>query len=187
VCYHALCGAHILLELRAAFENESQRGAKEMFDLLVEMNKAKNATPNGFLPRERIDFFRERYRTFLVSGEAELPPPEPRKEGARGRRKKSKAANLHKRLRKHEDEVLLFLEKPDVPFTNNLAERALHMVTPSTEDLGVRSHSRGSAAFRPHSKFRGHRPETGRRCFQVAEGGPPRSCLDSRPCRNRGS
>jgi len=88
----ALCGAHLLRELRAAFENESQGWAKKMFDLLSEMNGTKNATPDGVVPRERIDFFRERYRAVLASGEAELPPPEPRKEGARGRTKKSKAA-----------------------------------------------------------------------------------------------
>ena len=124
----ALCGAHLLRELRAAFENESQGWAKKMFDLLSEMNGTKNATPDGVLPRERIDFFKERYRAVLASGEAELPPPEPRKEGARGRAKKSKAANLHERLGKYEREVLLFIEKPEVPFTNNLAERALRMI-----------------------------------------------------------
>lgn len=127
-CVHALCGAHLLRELRAAFENESQGWAKEMFDLLSEMNGTKNATPDGVLPRERIDFFRERYRAVLAAGEAELPPPEPRKEGARGRMKKSKAANLHERLDKYEHESLLFIEKPEVPFTNNLAERALRMI-----------------------------------------------------------
>ncbi len=99
-----------------------------MFDLLVEMNRAKNATPDGVLPRAEIDAFRERYWAVLASGEAELPPPEPRKEGARGRAKKSKAANLHQRLFKHADKVLLFIEKPEVPFTNNLAERALRMI-----------------------------------------------------------
>ncbi len=92
------------------------------------MNKAKNATPDGVLPRAEIDSFRERYRAILVSGEVELPPPEPRKEGARGRRKKSKAANLHERLVKHQEKVLLFIERPEVPFTNNLAERALRMI-----------------------------------------------------------
>jgi len=127
-CDHALCGAHLLRELRAAFENESQGWAKEMFDLLSEMNGTKNATPDGVVPRERIDFFRERYRAVLASGEAELPPPEPRKEGARGRRKNSKAANLHGRLVEYAHEVLLFIEKPEVPFTNNLAERALRMI-----------------------------------------------------------
>ena len=127
-CTHALCGAHLLRELRAAFENEAQGWAKEMFDLLSEMNRIKNATPDGVLSRSHRDFFRERYRAVLAAGEAEFPPPEPRKEGARGRRKKSKAANLHDRLCKHEDEVLLFIEKPEVPFTNNLAERALRMI-----------------------------------------------------------
>ncbi len=99
-----------------------------MFDLLSEMNGTKNATPGGLVPRERIDFFRGSYRAVLASGEAELPPPEPRKEGARGRRKKSKAANLHERLGKYEREAILFIEKPEVPFTNNLAERVLRMI-----------------------------------------------------------
>jgi transposase len=92
----ALCGAHLLRELRAAFENESQGWAKKMFDLLSEMNGTKNATPDGVLPRERIDFFKERYRAVLASGEAELPPPEPRKEGARGRAKSDSASTSAK-------------------------------------------------------------------------------------------
>ena len=35
------------------------------------------------------------------------------------------AITIQKRLRKHQNEILLFLENPAVPFTNNATERAL--------------------------------------------------------------
>ena len=37
------------------------------------------------------------------------------------------AANLHGRLVEYAHEVILFIEKPEVPFTNNLAERTLRI------------------------------------------------------------
>jgi transposase len=128
ICEHALCGAHLLRDLTAAFENESQMWAEKMMDLLTEANDAKRAAPETILTREEQDGFTRRYRLILAEGESELPPPEPRKEGSRGRLKKSKAANLHKCLLERESEVLLFLKRPDVPFTNNLAEQGVRMI-----------------------------------------------------------
>lgn len=42
--------------------------------------------------------------------------------GKRGRPKQSKATNLIGRLRDYRDDVWRFMTRPDVPFTNNLAE-----------------------------------------------------------------
>ncbi len=127
-CKHALCGSHILRELIAAHENENQQWAKEMLDLLKEIKKAVDWTPNGALAEEIADSFSEKYRSILMSGKAELPPPKEKEPGKKGRQAASKAANLHRRLSKYENEVLLFMEKSDVPFTNNLAERGFRMV-----------------------------------------------------------
>jgi transposase len=41
--------------------------------------------------------------------------------------KQSTAFNLLRRLREYADAVLLFIRDPDVPFTNNLGERAVRM------------------------------------------------------------
>ncbi|MCW8205034.1 hypothetical protein D8B27_20190, partial [Verminephrobacter aporrectodeae subsp. tuberculatae] len=43
----------------------------------------------------------------------------------------SDAFNLLRRLRDHEQEVLRFARDLSVPFTNNLAERAIRMPNPS--------------------------------------------------------
>ena len=126
-CTHALCCAHILRELQSAFENESHVWAKEMFELLTESNKSKHSSKDGRLTPDEITFCRERYRAILSSGEEELLPPEDRRAGTRGRLKRTKSANLHRRLTEYEDEVLLFTERAEVPFTNNLAERAIRM------------------------------------------------------------
>ncbi|EQD55624.1 transposase, partial [mine drainage metagenome] len=47
--------------------------------------------------------------------------------GQRGRVAKSDAHNLWERLKEHEGAVLLFARDPNVPFTNNRAERDLRM------------------------------------------------------------
>ena len=47
--------------------------------------------------------------------------------GKRGKLAKSDAHNLWERLKTHESAVLLFAKDPQVPFTNNRAERDLRM------------------------------------------------------------
>jgi transposase len=67
-----------------------------------------------------------RYRTLLDEGEALNPPNRPG--GGNNRKpKQSTATNLLRRLRAYEDETLRFAEDARVPFTNNLAERAIRM------------------------------------------------------------
>ena len=47
--------------------------------------------------------------------------------GKRGKVAKSDAHNLHERMTKYLDAVLLFTQRTDVPFTNNRAEQDLRM------------------------------------------------------------
>jgi transposase len=76
--------------------------------------------------REQIEAW-ENYRRILETADKECPPPE-KPPGKRGRVAKSKARNLLERLRSYEDDVLRFMTDPDIPFTNNLAERDLRMM-----------------------------------------------------------
>ena len=57
------------------------------------------------------------------------PPPDEsqRQENQRGRLKRSKARNLLERLRHFEQDVLLFMDVKQVPFTNNQGENDLRM------------------------------------------------------------
>lgn len=124
-CTHALCNAHHIRELKCVYEQDNQRWAKAMEELLIEMNKAVNKS-KGKLPESEITVYQKRYRALLTEGEKECPPPEKVK-GKRGRTKKSKPRNLLERLRDYESDVLLFMKNEMVPFTNNQAENDIRM------------------------------------------------------------
>ncbi len=69
----------------------------------------------------------KRYRNILTRGGKELPEILPKPKGKRGKLAKSDAHNLWERLQNYEASVLLFAKDPNVPFTNNRAERDLRM------------------------------------------------------------
>lgn len=127
-CTHSLCNAHHLRELERALEQDGQRWAGRMQDLLVEINQAVEDT-GGSLSPETADRYRQRYRVLLHAADKECPPPDEnqRKKGHRGRLKRSKARNLLERLRDFEDDVLRFMEVEAVPFTNNRGENDIRM------------------------------------------------------------
>jgi transposase len=64
----------------------------------------------------------------LRKGDKECPHGEEKPPGRRGRGAKPKSRNLLERLMEREDEVLRFMTKREVPFTNNQAERDLRMM-----------------------------------------------------------
>ena len=126
-CSHALCNAHHLRELERAWEQDEQQWAKQMQGLLCEMNTAVLAT-GGTLEADASNAFKKRYRQLLLEADVECPPPdESKREGKRGRIKRSKSRNLLERLRNYEDDVLRFMEITDVPFSNNQAENDVRM------------------------------------------------------------
>ena len=124
---HALCGAHLMRELRGVCENEKHRWAQEMFSLMGTMSQTSAASEGAIITPELADWFEQIFDEILLRGRPELPPPR-KTPGKRGRAKNAKSANLHNRLEKHRDAVLRFLRDPDVPFTNNQAERDIRMV-----------------------------------------------------------
>lgn len=126
-CTHALCNAHHLRELERAWEQDEQQWAKQMQGLLCEMNAAVQDA-GGRLESIASEAFRKQYRQLLLKADVECPPPdESKREGKRGRLKRSKSRNLLERLRNYEDDVLRFMEIEAVPFTNNQAENDVRM------------------------------------------------------------
>jgi len=126
-CSHGLCGAHLLRELTFIVESNGYAWARNMKRLLqhtcarVSKRKRKRLTPREY------DALQQHYRNILTRGERELPPIPAKQNGKRGRVAKSDAHNLWERLKEHETAVLLFAADPNVPFTNNRAERDLRM------------------------------------------------------------
>jgi transposase len=126
-CHHALCNAHHLRELERAWEQDSQRWAKKMQALLLEMNDA-TLKAGGCLSEKAAHRLRSRYRNVLTRGDRECPPPNPTDHPTRrGRIAKTKSRNLLERLRDFEIETLRFLTDPLVPFTNNQSENDIRM------------------------------------------------------------
>jgi transposase len=126
-CLHALCNAHHLRELTRAFEQDEQQWAKDMLELLKEINR-KVQDAGGTLSVYLQKKYRTKYRHILDEADKECPPPDTKREkGQRGRIKKSKSRNLLERLRDYEDDVLRFMTLEIVPFTNNQGENDLRM------------------------------------------------------------
>jgi len=124
-CLHALCNAHHKRELTRAEEQDNQKWAKVMKNLLLEINKAVDKA-GGKLRKSQANDYLNRYRKILSDGDKECPEPK-RKKGQKGRLKRSKSRNLLERLREFEKDTLRFMENKIVPFTNNLAENDLRM------------------------------------------------------------
>lgn len=145
---HALCNAHHLRELIGIGELTGQDWPTAMADLLVKLHQqvqAAKAAGAQDLSRQRLAWYRRRYRALLAEGQALNPPP-PRT-GKRGRPKLGPAAALLARLDEHQHDVLRFATDFAVPFDNNQAERDVRMVKLQQKiSGGWRSHT-GATAF----------------------------------------
>ena len=127
-CQHALCNAHHLRELERAWEQDNQKWARDMRDLLKEINIAVDDA-GGQLNQADSEEYRKKYRDLLEKAQIECPPPDEskRKKGQRGRLKRSKSRSLLERLVGYETETLRFMDEIIVPFTNNQGENDLRM------------------------------------------------------------
>jgi transposase len=126
-CTHALCNAHHLRELTRAEEQDGQKWAKKLGDLLETIN-CKVVEAGGVLDARESQKYRLKYRSILKEGDIECPEPiKPKEKGKRGRIKRSKSRNLLERLRDYEQDVLRFMDNNRVPFTNNQGENDIRM------------------------------------------------------------
>jgi transposase len=146
-CLHALCNAHHLRELTRAHEQDKQEWAEKMKVLLEEFNIAVN-NAGGSLDKAAADKNRKRYRELLEEAKLECPPPdESKRNGKRGRLKRSKARNLLERFINYEDDVLRFMGDADVPFTNNQGENDIRMTKVQQKISGCFRSMEGAKIF----------------------------------------
>jgi transposase len=127
---HALCNAHHLRELQALIEIEKEDWARKMQRLLQRACHATNLAreQNVTLDPRLLALIDRRYMAILAEGcafhEAQPKLIAPVVQAKRrGRPKRRTGHNLLLRLRERKPDVLRFLTNPDVPFTNNQAER----------------------------------------------------------------
>jgi transposase len=144
-----LCNAHHIRELTYAAEEDKQSWADNVKLLLLEINDAVNATEIKALPTNQCEAYKKKYREIIKAGELESPLPlEPLSHSKRrGRVKKSKSRNLLERLRDFESEVLIFMENPLVPFTNNNGENDLRMTKVQQKISGCFRSMEGARIF----------------------------------------
>ena len=128
---HALCNAHHLRELKALVEIENEDWARRMQRLLRRACHATNLAHEQGAPLKPslIALIERCYNTVLAEGMAfhEAQPALARSR-RRGRPPRRVGHNLLLRLSTRKSDVLRFLTDPNVPFTNNLAERDARMM-----------------------------------------------------------
>lgn len=107
---------------------EQESWAKSMKKVLLLACNYKHRYPKG-IPQNIVARLSQLYEQILKRGQDyhQFQPPLTRK-GNRGRVKRRVGHNLLLRFQNYKRDVLRFLTEPDVPFTNNQAERDLRMM-----------------------------------------------------------
>jgi transposase len=133
---HALCNAHHLRELQALAEIEHEDWARQMQVLLRRACHAEHlARAKETAPGQRLtDLIDRRYDAIVAKALAfhaalQALPIKLKLDGnpRNGRPPRRIGHNLLLRLSGRKPDVLRFLTNPDVPFTNNQAERDARM------------------------------------------------------------
>jgi transposase len=127
---HVLCNAHLLRECKGISEHDGHDWSKRMVELLQEGWQLARTSRLEQIPisEEIIRAISDHYDLILEEGKQEWRSPSSLESGQRGRKSKSKAANLGERLTLHKASILRFLWDAQIPFDNNQAERDLRMV-----------------------------------------------------------
>ncbi len=146
---HALCNAHHLRELEFVFDSTQQQWAHDMMQLLVEMNRAVDASPEAMLEPAAVAAYRSQYDGIIRRGQQQNPQQltDTTRRHKKGGIKQSVPFNLLRRLDKYADDVLRFMSNPLVPFTNNLAERDIRMPKLKQKVSGCYRTLRGAQAY----------------------------------------
>nr|WP_281274477.1 transposase [Ectobacillus antri] len=114
-CEHTVCNTHLLRDLKAVHEQTKQTWPQEMIEILLLAKRQRERQDEPLTPLA-IVWMDDTYTAILEKGyreNAAMANPD--------------AEKLLNRLFKRQDSVFLFVENPDAPFDNNLAERNLRM------------------------------------------------------------
>jgi transposase len=147
---HALCNAHHLRELKALVEIEKEDWARRMQRLLRRACHAVNlARAQGIPLRPELTALIERHYDAIVAVGMAFHAAQPAltKTRPRGRPPRRVGHNLLLRLCTRKPDVLRFLTDPQVPFTNNLAERDGRMMKLRQKISGGFRSEQGAADF----------------------------------------
>ena len=117
-CEHSFCNAHLLRELIGAHETTKQVWTDMMLGVLI---TGLDERKESISETASMDILKM-YDKAIQMGFQENPDIDIGK-----RRSSSKVINLLRRMDRHKKDILKFLFTTDVPFDNNLAERALRM------------------------------------------------------------
>jgi transposase len=120
-CQHVLCNSHLFRELQATIERgfEWAQSIKQHILVLYDIHKKHK---DHIVSKEQYQKSKELIKAQLEIVEAQLNAITLRNPI------QQKALALVKRIRKHLKSFLYFAEDPDLPFTNNQAERDIRMV-----------------------------------------------------------
>ena len=120
-CQHVLCNSHLFRELQATTERGFE-WAQSIKQLIFDLYDQYKKHPEHIVCREHYQKTKAIIKGQLKIIEAQLSAITMRNQI------QQKALALVKRIRKHLKSFLFFAEDPDLPFTNNLAERDIRMV-----------------------------------------------------------
>lgn len=123
---HALCNAHLLRELTYVQQLTGQKWPTALAEMLLNAQRLSVAARQKQQPldADTVAAFAAVYDDIVCEGE-QLHPLVLKPNGKPG--KQSEAHNLLHRFRRHADAILRFIADPAVPFSNNIAERAVRM------------------------------------------------------------
>ncbi|MEO5969180.1 MAG: IS66 family transposase [Bdellovibrionia bacterium] len=153
---HALCNAHILRELNFIQESDNkEEWAGAMKSLLIkardfaeEWNKRSLVLPEEEVDRLEVEFDEIIAQGLTYHRKKNRPRPNKNRDNSKPpKHKQPPGKNLLDRLQNKKSCVLKFLRDPNVPFTNNRAERDIRMNKLKQKISGCfRSHG-GAAIF----------------------------------------
>jgi len=146
-CQHALCNAHHLRELEWSFQEDNQKWAGDMQAFLINLNK-KVEQSQGKLSKKQQRYYEQKYEAILLAAEIQCPSPDVMKRAkANEKPKKSKSRNLLERLIHYKTDVLRFMTREDIPFTNNQGENDLRMTKVQQKISGCFRSEEGALIF----------------------------------------
>jgi transposase len=115
-CEHSLCNAHILRDLNYVEETFNATWARQIKELLLDAKKTKEKNPNL-----KASYFSKIFNNYVSSIRPVIKKYDKKYT-------KTDEERLAFALEKHKYLILKFIEKAEIPFDNNQAERDLRMI-----------------------------------------------------------